>query len=49
VRASRKSWLRYAGVGTFLLFLVKGLVWLSVPAVLAVRGCGTATTHEAGR
>lgn len=32
------AWLKRLGVGGFLFFLVKGLLWLLVPAVLTVAG-----------
>lgn len=32
------GWLKRLGVGGFLFFLVKGLLWLAVPAVLAMAG-----------
>lgn len=32
------AWLKRIGVGGFLFFLIKGLLWLTVPAVLAVVG-----------
>lgn len=32
------AWLRRLGVGGFLFFLVKGLLWLTVPAMLAMAG-----------
>ena len=40
--------LRRLGALAFVFFLVKGLFWLAVPAVLIVRGCGadTAQTGE---
>ena len=34
----QSSWLKRIGVGGFLFFLIKGLLWLTVPAVLAVAG-----------
>jgi hypothetical protein len=30
----KKKWLTYAGIGAFAFFLIKGLAWLIVPAVL---------------
>jgi DMSO reductase anchor subunit len=33
------SWLKRLGVGGFLFFLVKGLLWLIVPALLVFFGC----------
>lgn len=33
-----KEWIRKLGVAGFLFFLVKGLAWLIVPALIA-RGC----------
>ena len=30
---------RHIGIVAFVLFLVKGLLWLSVPALIAIRGC----------
>ena len=32
------AWLKRLGVGGFLFFLVKGLLWQLVPAVLTVAG-----------
>jgi hypothetical protein len=32
------AWLKRLGVGGFLFFLIKGLLWLLVPAVLTVAG-----------
>ncbi len=32
------AWLKRIGVGGFLFFLAKGLLWLAVPAVLAMVG-----------
>lgn len=32
------GWLKRIGVGGFLFFLIKGLLWLTVPAVLAMVG-----------
>ena len=32
------AWLKRLGVGGFLFFLIKGLLWLTVPSVLAVAG-----------
>lgn len=32
------GWLKRLGVGGFLFFLIKGLLWLMVPAVLAMAG-----------
>jgi hypothetical protein len=34
------AWLKRLGVGGFLFFLVKGLLWLLVPALLTVAGLG---------
>lgn len=31
----RTSWLRRIGVAGFLFFLIKGLLWLTVPAAIA--------------
>ncbi|MCC6428407.1 MAG: hypothetical protein IT435_16500 [Phycisphaerales bacterium] len=31
----KKPWLRRLGAGAFFFFLIKGLLWLIVPAVLA--------------
>ncbi len=38
----RSPWLRRLGAGAFAFFLVKGLLWLIVPAVLVAGGlrCG---------
>jgi hypothetical protein len=33
-----RAWLKRLGVGGFLFFLVKGLLWLLVPAALAMIG-----------
>lgn len=32
------AWLKKLGVGGFLFFLAKGLLWLTVPAMLAMAG-----------
>lgn len=32
--ATKKKWLAYAGAGAFMFFLIKGLLWLVVPAAL---------------
>lgn len=32
------AWLKKIGVGGFLFFLAKGLLWLTVPAMLAMAG-----------
>jgi hypothetical protein len=32
------AWLKRLGVGGFLFFLAKGLLWLTVPAMLAMAG-----------
>lgn len=32
------AWLKRFGVGGFLFFLIKGLLWLMVPAFLAMAG-----------
>jgi hypothetical protein len=32
------AWLKRLGVGGFLFFLIKGVLWLLVPAVLTVAG-----------
>lgn len=32
--SKKKKWLKYAGVGAFAFFLIKGLAWLIVPAAL---------------
>lgn len=34
----RPGWLKRLGVGGFLFFLIKGLLWLVAPAVLAMAG-----------
>ena len=34
----QSTWLKRLGMGGFLFFLIKGLLWLTVPAVLAVVG-----------
>ena len=36
--SQKKKWLTYAGIGAFTFFLVKGLAWLIVPAVLVWYG-----------
>lgn len=36
--AQAPAWMKRLGVGGFLFFLVKGLLWLLVPAVLTVAG-----------
>lgn len=33
------TWLQRFGVAGFLFFLVKGLLWLTVPALLVFFGC----------
>lgn len=33
-KINKKKWLKYAGVGAFTFFLIKGLLWLIVPAAL---------------
>lgn len=39
---TRGPWLKRLGAGAFVFFLVKGLLWLIVPAVLVTSGvrCG---------
>lgn len=37
-QASVPAWLKRLGAGGFAFFLAKGLLWLAVPAVLAVGG-----------
>ena len=32
------AWLKRLGVGGFLFFLIKGVLWLTVPALLAMMG-----------
>ncbi len=32
------AWLKQLGVGGFMFFLIKGLLWLTVPALLAMAG-----------
>lgn len=34
----RPAWLKRLGVGGFLFFLIKGLLWLTVPAFVALSG-----------
>lgn len=34
------AWLKRIGIGGFLFFLIKGLLWLMVPAMLAILGLG---------
>lgn len=36
--SQKKKWLKYAGIGAFTFFLVKGLAWLIVPVVLVWMG-----------
>jgi hypothetical protein len=31
---NKKPWLKWAGIGTFAFFFVKGLLWLIVPALV---------------
>ena len=33
------TWLKRFGVAGFLFFLIKGLLWLSLPALLVFFGC----------
>lgn len=33
------TWLQRLGVAGFLFFLIKGLLWLTVPALLVFFGC----------
>jgi hypothetical protein len=33
------TWLQRIGVAGFLFFLIKGLLWLTVPALLVLLGC----------
>lgn len=33
------KWAKKLGVAGFLFFLLKGLVWLSIPLALAMKGC----------
>lgn len=35
---SRLAWLKRLGMGGFLFFLAKGLLWLTVPAMLTMAG-----------
>lgn len=37
--AKRTTWLKRFGVAGFLFFLVKGLLWLMLPAALVFFGC----------
>jgi DMSO reductase anchor subunit len=37
-RAGTRSWLQRLGVAGFLFFLIKGLLWLAVPGLLAYLG-----------
>ena len=37
-RAGARGWLQRLGVAGFLFFLIKGLLWLMVPALLAYLG-----------
>jgi hypothetical protein len=32
------AWIKRFGVGGFVFFLIKGLLWLTVPAFLAIAG-----------
>jgi hypothetical protein len=36
VSATHAKWLRRAGIGGFLFFLIKGLLWLAIPAGIAL-------------
>lgn len=36
------GWVKRLGLLGFLFFLVKGLLWLAVPALFVGRGCGAA-------
>jgi hypothetical protein len=36
---TRPEWVRKLGIAGFLFFLIKGLVWLSIPLALAMKGC----------
>jgi len=38
-RAGARGWLQRLGVAGFLFFLIKGLLWLAVPGLLAYLGC----------
>lgn len=35
---TRQVWLKKLGLGGFLFFLLKGLLWLTLPAMLALAG-----------
>lgn len=35
----RRRWVQRLGAAGFLFFLIKGLLWLTVPALLAYFGC----------
>jgi hypothetical protein len=37
--APRQNWLKSLGIAGFLFFAIKGLVWLSIPALVAIKGC----------
>jgi len=36
---NRPEWAKRLGIAGFLFFLIKGLVWLSIPLALAMKGC----------
>lgn len=40
MKRAKQLWFRRLGVVGGLLFLAKGLLWLSIPAVLTLRQCG---------
>jgi len=40
-RAPKRRWIKRLGILGILFFLVKGLLWLAIPAWLAMRGCGS--------
>ena len=40
-RSRVKTWLKRIGVGGFLFFLIKGLLWLIVPVLLTILGRGS--------
>ena len=36
VSATQAKWIRRAGIGGFLFFLIKGLLWLAIPGGIAL-------------
>ena len=35
----KSIWLKRLGTAGFLVFLMKGLLWLSLPLIVAMKGC----------